>query len=157
MDDPAFMLLQLQENLRFLRTQSHARVLSCVVHDQDDEPHWTYVLLTYDNHGNVQEYHEPSEGRAAWTDQPLEALRQLHLRVAGLVANRLTHDSHPRLRTLAQQQRTKQFNKAFKVQTIFSAKCAMVRSHWLHPLLRDPPRYISSRKSPILHPTRLRR
>jgi hypothetical protein len=53
MDDPAFMLLQLQENLRFLRTQSGAHVLSCVTHNQAGEPYWTYVVLTYDNHGNV--------------------------------------------------------------------------------------------------------
>jgi hypothetical protein len=103
MDDPPFMLLQLQENLRFLRTQSGAYVLSCVTHNQAGEPYWTYVLLTYDNHGNVQEYHEPFEGRAKWTNQPLQALRQMHLRVAGLVTNRLTRGSQPRLRTLAEQ------------------------------------------------------
>jgi hypothetical protein len=103
MDDPAFMLLQLQENLRFLRTQSGAHVLSCVTHNQAGEPYWTYVLLTYDNHGNVQEYHEPFEGRAEWTNQPLQALRQLYLRVAGLVTNRLPRGSQPRLRTLAEQ------------------------------------------------------
>jgi hypothetical protein len=103
MDDPAFMLLQLQENLHFLRTQSGAHVLSCVTHNQAGKPYWTYVVLTYDNHGNVQEYHEPFEGRAEWTNQPLQALRQLHLRVAGLVTNRLTRGSQPRLRTLAEQ------------------------------------------------------
>lgn len=103
MDDPAFMLLQLQENLQFMRTQFGAHVLSCVTHDSAGERYWTYVLLTYDNHGNVQEYHEPFEGRAEWTNQPLEALKQLHLRVSGIVTSRLVHDCHPHLRTLAQQ------------------------------------------------------
>ncbi|KAK6005386.1 hypothetical protein QM012_007028 [Aureobasidium pullulans] len=103
MDDPAFMLLQLQENLQFMRTQFGAHVLSCVTHDSNGEPYWTYVILTYDNHGNVQEYHEPFEGRAEWTNRPLEALKQLHLRVAGSVTRRLVHDCYPRLRTLAQQ------------------------------------------------------
>ncbi|KAH0026852.1 hypothetical protein KCU78_g4213, partial [Aureobasidium melanogenum] len=103
MDDPAFMLLQLQENLQFLRTQFGAHVLSCVTHDSDGQPYWTYVLLTYDNYGNVQEYHEPCEGRAEWTNRPLEALKQLHLRVAGFVTKRLVHDCYPHLRTLARQ------------------------------------------------------
>ncbi|KAH0345840.1 hypothetical protein KCU83_g7610, partial [Aureobasidium melanogenum] len=103
MDDPAFMLLQLHENLQFMRTQFGAHVLSCVTHDSDGQPYWTYVLLTYDNYGNVQEYHEPFEGRAEWTNQPLEALKQLHLRVAGFVTKRLVHDCYPHLRTLAQQ------------------------------------------------------
>ncbi|KAH0269359.1 hypothetical protein KCU91_g8777, partial [Aureobasidium melanogenum] len=103
MDDPAFMLLQLQENLQFMRTQFGAHVLSCVTHDSDGQPYWTYVLLSYDNYGNVQEYHEPIEGRAEWTNQPLKALKQLHLRVAGFVTKRLVHDCHPHLRTLAQQ------------------------------------------------------
>ncbi|KAG9518049.1 hypothetical protein KCV07_g5799, partial [Aureobasidium melanogenum] len=97
MDDPAFMLLQLQENLQFLRTQFGAHVLSCVTHDSDGQPYWTYVLLTYDNYGNVQEYHEPCEGRAEWTNRPLEALKQLHLRVAGFVTKRLVHDCYPHL------------------------------------------------------------
>ncbi|KAH0363563.1 hypothetical protein KCU65_g7301, partial [Aureobasidium melanogenum] len=103
MDDPAFMLLQLQENLQFMRTQFGAHVLSCVTYDSDGQPYWTYVLLTYDNYGNVQEYHEPFEGRAEWTNQPLKALKQLHWRVAGFVTKRLVHDCRPRLRTLAQQ------------------------------------------------------
>ncbi|KAH0023756.1 hypothetical protein KCU78_g5315, partial [Aureobasidium melanogenum] len=103
MDDPAFMLLQLQENLLFMRTQFGAHVLSCVTYDSDSQPYWTYVLLTYDNYGNVQEYHEPFEGRAEWTNRPLEALKQLHLRVAGFVTKRLVHDCYPHLRTLAQQ------------------------------------------------------
>jgi hypothetical protein len=160
MDDPAFMLLQLQENLRFLRTQSHARVLSCVVHDQDDEPHWTYVLLTYDNHGDVQEYHEPSEGRAAWTDQPLEALRQLHLRVAGLVANRLTHDSHPRLRTLAQQQRDEAVQQSIQgsddllsqvrhgSQPLASSSTSRPSSVHLKSQISDPPSYQTQEMNP---------
>ncbi|KAG9641409.1 hypothetical protein KCU95_g1997, partial [Aureobasidium melanogenum] len=76
---------------------------SCATHDSDGRPYWTYVLLTYDNYGNVQEYHEPFEGRAEWTNQPLEALKQLHLRVAGFVTKRLVHDCYPHLRTLAQQ------------------------------------------------------
>ncbi|CAD0084061.1 unnamed protein product [Aureobasidium vineae] len=80
-----------------------AHVLSCVTHDQNGKPYWTRVLLTYDNYGNVQEYHEPFDGRAEWSDHPLEALNQLHLRVAGFVTKRLTHDCYPRLRTLAQQ------------------------------------------------------
>ncbi|KAG9959564.1 hypothetical protein KCU61_g7295, partial [Aureobasidium melanogenum] len=103
MDDPAFMLLQLQENLQFMRTHFGAHVLSCVTHDSDGQPYWTYVLLAYDNYGNVQEYHEPFEGRAEWTNQPLEALKQLHLEVAGFVTKRLVHDCYPHLRTLAQQ------------------------------------------------------
>lgn len=103
MDDPAFMLLQLQENLQFMRTQFGAHVLSCVTHDSDGQPYWTYVLLTYDNYGNVQEYHEPFEGRAEWTNRPLEALKQLHWRVADFVTKRLVHDCYPHLRTLAQQ------------------------------------------------------
>ncbi|KAI5202442.1 hypothetical protein AUEXF2481DRAFT_564066 [Aureobasidium subglaciale EXF-2481] len=102
MDDPAFMLLQLQENLRFMRSQFGAHVLSCITYD-DGEPYWTYVLVTYDNYGNIQEYHEPFEGRAEWTNQPLEALKQIHHRVAGFVTNRLTHDCFPPLRTLSRQ------------------------------------------------------
>ncbi|KAI5245179.1 hypothetical protein E4T43_03309 [Aureobasidium subglaciale] len=102
MDDPAFMLLQLQENLQFMRSQFGARVLSCITYD-DGEPYWTYVLVTYDNYGNIQEYHEPFEGRAEWTNQPLEALKQIHHRVAGFVTNRLTHDCFPPLRTLSRQ------------------------------------------------------
>ncbi|KAI5271756.1 hypothetical protein E4T47_04879 [Aureobasidium subglaciale] len=102
MDDSAFMLLQLQENLQFMRSQFGARVLSCITYD-GGEPYWTYVLVTYDNYGNIQEYHEPFEGRAEWTNQPLEALKQIHHRVAGFVTNRLTHDCFPPLRTLSRQ------------------------------------------------------
>jgi hypothetical protein len=160
MDDPAFMLLQLQENLRFLRTQSDARVLSCVVHDQDGEPYWTYVLLTYDNHGNVQEYHEPLEGRAEWTNQPLEALRQLHLRVAGLVANRLTRDSHPHLRTLAHQQRDEAVQHSTQgtdnllnqtrhaSQPMASSSASRPSSVHLKSQISDPPSYQTQEMNP---------
>jgi hypothetical protein len=97
------MLLQLQENLRFLRTQSGAHVLSCMSRDDRGETYWTYVLLTYDSRGNVKEYHEPYDGHAEWTNHPLEALKRLHLKVAALVTDRLAYDCSPALRTLDQQ------------------------------------------------------
>jgi hypothetical protein len=103
MDEPAFMLLQLQENLRFLRTQAGAHVLSCMSRDDSGETYWTYVLLTYDSRGNVKEYHEPYNGHAEWTNHPLEALKRLHLKVAALVTDRLAYDCSPALRTLDQQ------------------------------------------------------
>jgi hypothetical protein len=97
------MLLQVQENLRFLRTQSGAYVLSCMSRDERGETYWTYVLLTYDSRGNIKEYHEPYNGHAEWTNQPLEALKRLHLKVAALVTDRLAYDCSPALRTLDQQ------------------------------------------------------
>lgn len=151
MDDPAFMLLQLQENLQFMRTQFGAHVLSCVTHDSDGEPYWTYVLLTYDNHGNVQEYHDPCEGRAEWTNQPLEALKQLHLRVAGFVTKRLVHDCYPRLRTLAQQRYDDEVehdssgadnypNQAHRSQPGASSS-SRITSELLNERASDPPSY----------------
>jgi hypothetical protein len=165
MDDPAFMLLQLQENLRFLRTQSGAHVLSCVIHHQAGEPYWTYVLLTYDNHGNVQEYHEPFEGRAEWTNQPLQALRQLHLRVAGLVTNRLTRNSHPRLRTLAEQRHDEAVENStlhagnhvngirHDMQPVPSSSTSQPSSEHLKSQISAPPSY----QTQEMNPSRLHR
>ncbi|THX84012.1 hypothetical protein D6D05_03360 [Aureobasidium pullulans] len=102
MDDPTFMLLQLQQNVQFLRTHD-ARLLTCLTYDENNEPYWTYAIVTYDKYGNVEDYHDPHGGLAEWSKDPLEILKKLHCKVAGFVANRLIHDCRPRLRTLTQQ------------------------------------------------------
>ncbi|KAH0284948.1 hypothetical protein KCU62_g7914, partial [Aureobasidium sp. EXF-3399] len=102
MDDPAFMLLQLQENLRFVHPG--ARVLSCMVSDENRAPYWTYVILTYDPRGNVQTYLDPYDCRTAkWTNQPLEALKKMHLEIAAQVTDKLIIDNHHPLRQLEEQ------------------------------------------------------
>ncbi|THY21683.1 hypothetical protein D6D01_06516 [Aureobasidium pullulans] len=102
MDDSAFMLLQLQQNVQFLRTHD-ARLLTCLTYDKNNEPYWSYAIVTYDKYGNVEDYHDPHGGLAEWSRDPLEILKKLHWKVAGFVANRLIHDCRPRLRTLTQQ------------------------------------------------------
>ncbi|THY95853.1 hypothetical protein D6C93_04921 [Aureobasidium pullulans] len=102
MDDPTFMLLQLQQNVQFLRTHD-ARLLTCLTYDKNNEPYWTYAIVTYDKYGNVEDYHDPHGGLAEWSKDPLEILKKLHWKVAGFVANRLIHNCRPRLRTLTQQ------------------------------------------------------
>lgn len=104
MDDPAFMLLQLQENLRFIYPD--ARLLSCLVSDENDEPYWTYVVLVYDHRGRVKYYVDPEDSsRAKWTNQPLEALRDMHLNTAAQVTDILVEHEHHPLRPLEQQRR----------------------------------------------------
>jgi hypothetical protein len=108
MDDPAFMWMQCQENARIVRP--FARIVSCVQLDTtritpehpNGEAFWTYVVLEYDQYGNVTQYHHPEvPGLAEWTNDPLQALRALHLRLAGFARDTLVN--YNRLRSLDQQ------------------------------------------------------
>lgn len=100
MDDPAFLWLQIKENVRLIRP--YARVVSCLDYDTTNvsqqhpagKPYYSYAVVDYDSEGYVRIWYD-AEGD--WFDDPLQGLRELYLSTCQFSGSELVRQGYPSL------------------------------------------------------------